>query len=135
MNYPQTARVALGIFFIVAGTLHFMVPDFYTAIIPSSFPAPAALVALSGVAEIAGGVGLMMPRVRQAAGVGLVLLLIAVFPANLEMLRLARLRNGSGWLEAVLWLRLPLQVVLIWLVWRLSRPYSLPRGRDITAGS
>ena len=77
----------------------------------------------------------MMPRVREAAGVGLVLLLIAVFPANLEMLRQARLRNGPGWLEAVLWLRLPLQVVLIWLVWRLSRPSSLSARRDITVGN
>ena len=64
----------------------------------------------------------MVPSMRKAAGAGLVLLLVAVFPANVEMLRLARARGGPAWVEAVLWLRLPLQIVLIWLAWRLSRP-------------
>ena len=132
MTSSGAARVALGVLFIVAGIMHFVVPDFYTAIIPASFPAPAALVALSGLAEMAGGMGLMIPRVRQLAGVGLVLLLIAVFPANLEMLRQARLRSGPEWVEVALWLRLPLQVVLIWLVWRLSRRSSLSRRGDLT---
>lgn len=135
MKSSEAGRIALGFFFIAAGTMHFVKPDFYAAIIPSSLPAPAALVALSGVAEIAGGLGLMIPRVRQAAGVGLVLLLMAVFPANLEMLRQARFGNGPEWVEALLWLRLPLQLVLIWWVWRLSRPHNLPRGRDIPVGS
>ena len=123
--WNRIRRVGLGIFFIVAGVLHFVVPDYYAAIVPPYFPAPAALVALSGLAEIAGGAGLMIPRVRQAAGAGLVLLLIVVFPANLEMLRLARLRGEPWPVELILWLRLPLQVVLIWLAWRLSRRDAL----------
>ena len=122
MTRIEAARTAYGLFFIVAGTLHFIMPDYYTAIVPSYLPAPQALVALSGVAEIAGGIGLMIPRLQQAAGVGLVLLLLVVFPANFEMLRQARAQSGSPWVETVLWLRLPLQIVLIWLAWRLSRP-------------
>ncbi len=76
---------------------------------------------MSGVAEIAGGIGLLVPRFCRAAGLGLGLLLLAVFPANVEMLRQARARGVSPAAEVWLWLRLPLQAVLIWCAWRLSR--------------
>lgn len=127
MTRAEAARIAFGTFFIIAGALHFVVPAYYVAIVPSYLPHPAMLVTLSGLAEIAGGIGLLIPRFRQAAGAGLVLLLVAVFPANVEMLRLARVRSAPPWAETVLWLRLPLQAVLIWLAWRLSRPFSAPR--------
>lgn len=115
------ARTALALFFVVAGTLHFVVPAYYRAIMPSYLPHPATLVALSGAAEIAGGVGLLLPRLRQAAGVGLIILLIALLPANVEMLQLYRTRGGLWWEDLLLWLRLPFQGVLAWWVWRLSR--------------
>lgn len=124
----DVARTAFGLCFVIAGTLHFIVPRYYQGTVPSYLPAPRALVALSGAAEIAGGLGLLVPRFRQAAGIGLMLLLVAVFPANVEMLRLARARGGPAWAEVLLWLRLPLQVVLLWWAWRLSRPSSRPRG-------
>ncbi len=88
---------------------------------PPYFPAPAALVAVSGAAEIAGGLGLLVPRLRQAAGIGLMLLLVAVLPANIEMLRQARADRVTPVMEALLWLRLPLQPFLVWAAWRLSR--------------
>lgn len=115
-------RTVYGLFFIAAGIMHFVVPAYYQAIVPFYLPAPAALVVVSGVAEIAGGIGLLIPSLRPAAGIGLIALLVAVFPANLEMLRLFRGRGVGGWTEAVLWLRLPLQVLLVWWAWRLSRP-------------
>ncbi|MDQ3068893.1 MAG: DoxX family membrane protein [Acidobacteriota bacterium] len=115
------ARAAFGAFFIVAGTLHFTMPGYFAAIVPPWLPAPTLLVALSGVAEILGGIGFLLARWRAAAGVGLMLLLIAVFPANIEMLRQARANGSSSSFQAALWLRLPLQAVLIWLAWRLSR--------------
>ena len=127
MTRSEAARIAFGSCFILAGTLHFIVPDHYVAIMPRYLPAPAALVALSGLAEIAGGIGFLIPRFRRVAGVALILLLIAVFPANLEMLRLAQLGDAPTWEKVLLWLRLPLQAVLIWLAWRLSRPLSPPR--------
>lgn len=127
MTLSEAARIAFGILFILAGALHFVVPGYYAAIVPSYLPAPAALVALSGVVEIAGGVGFLIPRLRKVAGVVLILLLIAVLPANLEMLRIARTNGSAAWVEALLWLRLPLQVVLIWLAWRLSRTDGQPR--------
>jgi len=101
--------------YILAGANHFRVPNFYRAIIPPFFPVPGALVIVSGVFEIIGGLGLLIPGLRRFAGWGLIALLIAVFPANIYMVvapdRIADL-HVAPWL---LWLRLPLQGVLI--VW------------------
>ena len=83
---------------------------------PSYLPWPRELVLISGVAEIAGGVAILIPRLRRLAGWGLIALLLAVFPANLQV----ALHGWEGvhipqWL---LWARLPLQVVLIaWVYW------------------
>ena len=72
------------------------------------------MVYLSGVAEIAGGIGLLLPLVRRAAAWGLVVLLVAVFPANIYM-ALDRVQVTATPLPAwQLWARLPLQFVLIW---------------------
>lgn len=122
-------RTVLGGLFIVAGVMHFIVPGAYRAIMPGYLPAPALLVALSGAAEVAGGIGLLVRSWRRAAGVALVLLLVAVFPANVEMLRQARVHEAGRATETMLWLRLPLQVVLVLCVWRFTRPWrGGPRG-------
>jgi uncharacterized membrane protein len=113
-----------ALFFILAGANHFAKPRFYRSIVPSSFPSPAVLVVVSGIAEMAGGAGLLMDPLRRAAGWGLVALLIAVFPANIYMaLHPDRVPDFhvAQWL---LWLRLPLQGVLILWVWYVSRESS-----------
>jgi uncharacterized membrane protein len=118
---------------MAAGTLHFIVPEFYRAIVPSYLPAPALLVAVSGAAEIAGGAGLLVSRLRQAAGVGLIVLLIVLLPANVAMLQLYRASGVVWWQELLLWLRLPFQGILVWWVWRLSRRQpvdTLPDERE-----
>ena len=112
------ARGGLALFFLVAGVRHLLVPESYRAIVPPWLPAPGLLVAISGWAEIAGGAGLLFPLTRRAAGWGLLFLLVLVFPANVEMLLQYRSRGVVWWGEALLWLRLPLQVVLMWGVWR-----------------
>jgi uncharacterized membrane protein len=89
---------------------------------PSWLPWHRGLVYLSGVLEMAGGVGLLIRRTRRAAGIGLILLLIAVWPANLQMVLNARAADVPPWHEALLWLRLPLQLLLIVWAWRASRP-------------
>jgi uncharacterized membrane protein len=106
----------IGIFFVVAGAIHFVSPASYLAMMPPWLPWPALLVAGSGVAEIAGGVGVLIPRLRRAAAWGLIALLFAVFPANLHV----ALHGwpGTGFPPWTLWLRLPLQGVFIWLVYR-----------------
>jgi uncharacterized membrane protein len=107
-----TQKVFLGLaaaFYVTAGTLHFMGPDAYLTIMPPYIPAHLAMVYLSGAAEIAGGIGLLIPALRHYAVYGLIALLIAVFPANVYM---AQIQPGT-----LTYLRLPLQVLLIWWVW------------------
>jgi uncharacterized membrane protein len=82
----------------------------------------------SGVFEIAGGAGLLVPATRTAAAIGLILLLVAVLPANVEMLRLAQQRGASAAFVAACWLRLPLQPLLMWWVWRVAQ-----QGRDLVS--
>ncbi len=108
----------LALLFVGAGVLHFVMPRPYERIVPVWLPNAALLVKLSGVAEILGGLGLLIPVTRQAAGWGLILLLISVFPANVEMLRLARAGHATRLWQAGLWFRLPLQALLMWWVWR-----------------
>src|SRR5579871_1190768 len=74
-----------ALFFTCAGVLHFLRTDSYVRIVPPYLPWPVAMVYVSGAAEIAGGIGLLIPRLRNAAAWGLVALLIAVFPANVYM--------------------------------------------------
>ncbi|HYW52055.1 MAG TPA: DoxX family protein [Gemmatimonadaceae bacterium] len=112
--------VITGLAFIVAGVLHFVIPKVYLSIMPRYLPSPLTLVYVSGVFEILGGAGLLLPATRTAAAVGLILLLLAVFPANIEMLRLAQARGASAPFIAACWLRLPLQLLLIWWVWRVA---------------
>ena len=107
------ARVALGLFFVAAGVMHFVSPQAYAAIVPPWLPAPLALIYISGVAEIAGGIGVLLPRTRRFAGVGLIALLIAVFPANIYAALHGMQFRGEAVPEWLLWARLPLQAVLI----------------------
>lgn len=114
---PLIRRLA-GPFFILAGALHFVIPKPYRQIMPPYVPAPTAMVAASGVAEIAGGVGLMAKAPRRLAGWWLVATLVAVFPANLHMaLRAEDYPKVPGGSRA-LWARLPFQGVFI--AWVLS---------------
>jgi uncharacterized membrane protein len=85
-------------------------------IVPPFIPAPLAMVYLSGLAEVAGGIGLLIPALRRAAAWGLVALLIAVFPANVYMAIVHVPVAGHPLPEFLLWARLPLQIVLIWWV-------------------
>ena len=116
------SRGLLGSIFAVAGVLHFLAPGRFERIVPPYLPLHRELVYLSGAAEILGGLGLLPKRTRRAAGSGLVLLLIAVWPANVQMLIDARTSHEPRWWLALLWTRLPLQVGLIAWVWRAIRP-------------
>ncbi|MEL6615728.1 MAG: hypothetical protein AAFQ43_08325 [Bacteroidota bacterium] len=106
----------LAVAFVGAGVMHFMKPRPFVEIVPPGLPEPEALVAISGVAEILGGLGLLWRRTRAAAGWGLIALLAAVFPANVYMAvaaeRFAAL--APAW---ALWLRLPLQPLMMLTVW------------------
>ena len=112
------ARFAIAGLFLLTGTLHFLKPDPFLKIVPPALPWPLGLVYLSGFFELAGAVGLLIPRFQRAAAYGLVALLIAVFPANLYM-AVAPIKFG-GFLDHPLyhWIRIPLQgVLMVWVLW------------------
>ena len=111
-------RAVLGVAMMGVGVLHFVTPDPFVKMIPAALPAPLALVYVSGLAEIAGGAGLFVPRLRRAASYGLVALYVAVFPANVTM-ALHNLPLGDYQPSPfALWARLPFQILFIaWALW------------------
>lgn len=111
------ARILLAVFFSTAGILHFIFPAQYAGVMPPWLPAPAALVAISGWCELAGGIGVLIALTRRAAGWGLLLLCVAVLPANVQMLLTAIAAEKPLWIEGVLLLRLPLQLPLMLWIW------------------
>lgn len=122
--------VLIGVCFMLAGANHFRIPAFYRPMMPPGLPAPEALIAISGICEILGGLGFLMPRTRRIAGIGLILLLIAVFPANVKMARHPEQMPSVHLPPVLLWLRLPLQGVLIaWVWWSLRTAVSCSPAR------
>lgn len=112
----QLSHTVLGGFFIVAGLMHFLATEEYVAMMPVYLPWHEGLVYLSGFFEIAGGIGVLLPKQRRAAGVGLIVLLVAVFPANVHV-AIHQLPIGDSQLSpALLWARLPLQLALLYWV-------------------
>jgi uncharacterized membrane protein len=106
------AANTFGAFFTFAGIMHFVIPRTYAAIMPDYLPAHRELVYASGVAEIAGGAGVLHPRTREAAAWWSVATLVAVFPANVHMaLHPERYKVPGG--RAALYARLPLQALAI----------------------
>jgi uncharacterized membrane protein len=106
----------MAAFYIAAGIYHFVSPKFYLAIMPTFIPFPTAVIYISGIAEIVLGVLLMYNDTRKAAAWGIVVLLVVVFPANVQMLiNYIHQHNPHIWVAA---LRLPLQAPLIWWAWK-----------------
>ena len=113
-------------FFIGAGILHFVLLDFFSSIVPPYLDNPQALVKISGVFEILGGLGVLWSVSRPWAGWGLIALCCAVLPANIHMAM-----NPDQFSDipvALLYLRLPLQAVVIWFIW-----YATIRPRLVCA--
>lgn len=114
-------KIILAAFMITAGVSHFLKPEPFVTIVPKYLPYPLALVYISGFFEILGGIGLLIPSVSKAAAWGLIALFIAVFPANVNM-AINSISFGVGPTPALLlWLRLPLQIVLIAWAWWFTR--------------
>ena len=107
---------------VVAGILHFVATDAYVRIMPSYIPLHRELVYLSGVFEVLLGLGLLWHKTREASGIGLIMLFLAVLPANLNM-AVHDIQPDSFHIPTVLlWARLLFQFVLIYWAWRVSRP-------------
>jgi uncharacterized membrane protein len=116
-----TKRVLLwimGIFYTFGGVMHFLQPDAYMPMMPPYLPWHLALIYLSGLAEILVGVGVLVPSTRRVAAWAMILLLIAIFPANVHIalynVPVFGAVEGAGIFN---WIRLPLQGVLILWAW------------------
>ena len=122
-RFKTVTRFVFGLFFVLAGVNHFVSPAFYLNIMPPYLPWHIGLVYISGVCEIGLGLLLLLRRWSVVAGWGLIALLIAVFPANLHMALHQELYPTLPPLG--LWLRLPIQGLLIaWAYWY-TRPEPL----------
>ena len=120
LQHPRLA-VALGAGITAAGAMHFVSPNFFDAIVPPWLPPSERFwTYLSGVAELIVGLMLFVPRWRRRGAIALIVLLIAVYPANLYMTWDWRDRSVSE--QVVSWVRLPLQFVLIAMARAASRP-------------
>ncbi len=119
----------LGIAFVGAGLNHFAMPRPYRRIVPpglGDWVGSDTLVTLSGVAEVAGGLGVLAPRTRRLAGLWLIAVLAAVFPANLHMARNPHeFPRIPRW---ALYARLPLQPLMMWWAWRATREAPVDRA-------
>jgi uncharacterized membrane protein len=121
----------LAVFMVAIGVAHFVAPADFASVVPRFLPAPVALVLVSGFFEIAGGVGLLVARVRRLASYGLVALYVAVFPANVNMALTGAAPPGVSLPAWTLWLRLPFQIVfIVWALWVGRGPGVDAQGRN-----
>jgi uncharacterized membrane protein len=121
-SWPAATRVGLAVMFTFTALAHFnrMRGDL-VRMVPPALPFPHHLVTFTGLCEILGAIGILVPTMRRLAGVCLVLLLVALFPANLSAAR--RGLSLAGKPVTPIWLRLPIQIVFITLTWwAMQRP-------------
>lgn len=120
-QFWTTGRVFLAVLMVLAGIMHFLYTGVYAQIVPAFIPHHREIVQISGFCEIAGGAGLLIPRISTWAAMGLMLLFIAVFPANINM-ALNDMAIAGKHHTLLLWLRLPLQLPLIAWAYLYTRP-------------
>ena len=120
-------RVALAAMFVLTGATHFTATESMLQMVPESLPLRREAVYVSGVAELAGAAGLLIPRLSRAAGLGLAAMLVAVFPANINV-AVNQLQIDLVSTDPVMqWVRLLVQPALIWLVvWATGRERRSP---------
>lgn len=112
------------LWFMGGGVTHFTDPDFFVAIMPPYLGYHLPIVYISGVFEILGALGILIPRTRQWAGNGLFLLTICVTPANVHMWLHPELFQGMS--ETALTVRLGVQVMLLAVIWFSTRNSPIP---------
>jgi len=120
----------IAILFLGVGVMHFVNPAFFVSIMPPFLPYHLELVYISGVFEILGGLGVLVPPVRKWAAYGLIALLIAVFPANIQMLVNEVKSHGWTLMTIPLIIRLPIQPLLIYWVYRCCIKTSISNNQS-----
>ena len=121
-TWRDSARYALAVMFVFTATAHFNQMKYDLAkMIPSIFPRPLTIVSITGVLEILGAAGLLLPRLRSLAGVCLIALLAGMFTANVNAARKGVSLRGKP--VTALRLRTPMQVLLMSLLWWSTAPH------------
>ena len=120
-DFITNARIGTGLTFIFTGVSHFLMPAVFMKLMPPFIPFHSAMIYLSGIFEILGGIGLIVPATRKLAGYGLILLLAAVYPANIyvawENVQLGGFMSNAFYQ----WFRVLLQIPLIFWVYRVAK--------------
>ena len=120
-SWQDSARYALVVMFVFTASAHFnkMKHDL-ARMIPASFPRPLLIVYITGVLELLGAAGLMLPQLRRLAGICLIALLIGMFVANIKAAQKGITLRGKP--ATPLWLRTPMQILFVALLWWSTRP-------------
>jgi uncharacterized membrane protein len=115
-SWAAATRAALALMFLVTASAHFTpMKEDLIRMVPKAVPYPRLVVYFTGICEVLGAIGLLVPSLQRAAGIALVLFLIAVFPANVNAARTGVTLRGKP--ATPLWLRLPMQLLFIGLTW------------------
>ena len=109
--------VISSIFYSIVGIKHFIEPDYFLSIIPPYLPFHLELVYISGFFEILFGLMILFPKYRYYGAIGLILLLIAVFPANIYLAQSKEAQEAIGTSQQIAIWRLPIQGILIWIAY------------------
>jgi uncharacterized membrane protein len=122
MNHGGAEKAGLGLVFIwffAGGVCHFLFTDVFTAVVPPYVPYRREVVLFTGICEIAGALALLSKKLRPWSGLALMLFAVCVWPVHVEMLKHAERYPHIG--EPLLWVRVFLQPILIWIIWSVTR--------------
>ncbi|MBL1274996.1 MAG: DoxX family protein [Ectothiorhodospiraceae bacterium] len=123
---PRIPLLLIALFFIIGSASHFLLTDFFVASMPSYLKYHQEIVIVSGMFELLGAVGILIPQSRLLAGYGLIALCVAVFPVNINMA--LHPEQFSDIPEIYLYIRLPIQFFFVWFIWWAIKPERLVRG-------
>ena len=110
-----------SIFYVIVGIKHFIEPEYFLSIVPPYLPYHLELVYISGLFEILFGLLILFPKYRYYGAIGLILLLVAVFPANIYLAQSKEDQVAIGATQEIATWRLPIQGVLIWIAYYIRR--------------
>ena len=110
-----------SIFYVIVGIKHFIDPEYFLSIVPPYLPYHLELVYISGLFEILFGLLILLPKYRYYGAIGLILLLVAVFPANIYLAQSKEAQEALGATQEIATWRLPIQGVLIWIAYYIRR--------------
>ena len=106
-----------SIFYVIVGIKHFIEPEYFLSIVPPYLPYHLELVYVSGLFEVLFGILILLPKYRYYGAIGLILLLVAVFPANIYLAQNEVAQEAIGATQEIAIWRLPIQGILIWIAY------------------